>query len=94
MKSTIILIILECLQHVIFLSTCIFQGTPSSARQISIPVLFAPLLLLQGAGVLFAAYRLIEKIVLLVRSGVVSGRYLIITSKVRDYFGFLRHGSR
>ncbi|KAK9934821.1 hypothetical protein M0R45_021950 [Rubus argutus] len=70
------------------------EGTPSSARQISIPVLFAPLLLLQGAGALFAAYRLIEKIVLLVRSGVVSGRYLIITSKVRDYFGFLRHGSR
>lgn len=85
---------LEYYQHVIFLRRCIFQGTPSGASQISIPLLFAPLLLLQGAGVLYAAYRLIEKIVLLVRSGVVSERYLVITSKVRDYFGFLRHGSR
>ncbi|BBG94432.1 Transmembrane Fragile-X-F-associated protein [Prunus dulcis] len=59
-------------------------GRPSVARHISIPVLFTPLLLLQGA----------EKILLLVHNGVFSGRYLDITSKVREYFGFFRHGSR
>lgn len=94
MQITIILNTLEFSQHVIFLRKPIFQGTTSGTSQISIPLLFAPLLLLQGAGVLYAAYRLIEKIVLLVRSGAVSERYLVITSKIRDYFGFLRHGSR
>ncbi|PPD72722.1 hypothetical protein GOBAR_DD30375 [Gossypium barbadense] len=70
------------------------EGTPPSARNISSPVLFSPLLLLQGAGVVLAAYRLIEKIVILIHSEAVSGRYFDISSKVVEFFGFLHRGSR
>ncbi|RVW45553.1 hypothetical protein CK203_034909 [Vitis vinifera] len=70
------------------------EGTPSSARHIPIPLLFAPLFLLQGIGVLFALYRLVEKIVLLLHSAAGTERYFAISSKVRSYFGFLHHGSR
>ncbi|XP_030970655.1 uncharacterized protein LOC115991039 isoform X1 [Quercus lobata] len=70
------------------------EGTPSGARHMSFPVLFAPLFLLQGAGVLFAAYRLVEKIVLLLHSEVGSGTYIALASKAFDFFGFLHRGSR
>ncbi|GAV59678.1 Tmemb_185A domain-containing protein/zf-C3HC4_3 domain-containing protein [Cephalotus follicularis] len=70
------------------------EGTPPSARDIPFMVLFAPLLLLQGAGVLFAAYRMVEKIVLLLHSGAGSGRYFDMASKVYDCFGFLHCGPR
>ncbi|XP_062159206.1 uncharacterized protein LOC133866634 [Alnus glutinosa] len=70
------------------------EGTPSGARHISFPVLFAPLFLLQGAGVLFAAYRLVEKIVLLAQNEVGSGTYSALSSKAREFFGFLHHGSK
>ena len=69
-----------------------FQGSPPGAEHIPFLILFAPLLLIQGAGVLFAAYRLVEKIVLLLSAG--SGRYFAVTSKARDYFEFLYRGSR
>ncbi|MBA0828382.1 hypothetical protein Goarm_013059, partial [Gossypium armourianum] len=80
-----------CFQIMLFMH---LEGTPPSARNISTPVLLSPLLLLQGAGVAHAAYRLIEKIVILLHSGAVSGRYIDISSKVREFFGFLHHGSR
>ncbi|PON75392.1 Transmembrane Fragile-X-F-associated protein [Parasponia andersonii] len=95
--------------HIMKLPLIVFQillfmyleGTPSGARHLSVPVVFSPLLLLQGAGVLFAAYRFVEKIVILVHSGgsgryneVGSGRYFAIASKVQDFFGFLHRGSR
>ncbi|XP_038706453.1 uncharacterized protein LOC120001996 isoform X1 [Tripterygium wilfordii] len=70
------------------------EGTPPSARDISFPVLFVPLFLLQGAGVLFAAYRLVEKFFLLDNIGAFSGRYFALSSKAIDCFGFLHHGSR
>ncbi|XP_022777000.1 uncharacterized protein LOC111318409 isoform X4 [Durio zibethinus] len=70
------------------------EGTPPSARNISPPVLFSPLLLLQGAGVILAAHRFIEKIVILVHSGAGSGRYFDVSSKVLEFFGFLHRGSR
>ncbi|KAB1221134.1 hypothetical protein CJ030_MR3G024379 [Morella rubra] len=70
------------------------EGTPYGARHISFPVLFAPLFLLQGAGILCAAYRLVEKIVLLVHTGVDSVTYSALVSKACDFFGFLQHGSR
>ncbi|KAA8541164.1 hypothetical protein F0562_025090 [Nyssa sinensis] len=70
------------------------EGTPPGARNIPLPVLFSPIFLLQGAGVLFAASRLVEKIIILLRSGAVSGRYFTFSSRVRDCFGFLHHGSR
>ncbi|XVF53953.1 hypothetical protein PTKIN_Ptkin05aG0141800 [Pterospermum kingtungense] len=70
------------------------EGTPAGARDIPLPILFSPLFLLQGAGVLFAASRLIEKIVLLLRSGAGTGLYFRFSSRAHDFFGFLHHGSR
>lgn len=71
-----------------------FQGTPAGARHISIPLLFLPIFLLQGAGILFATLRFVEKIVLLLRSGAAVGRYHVFSSRVRDCFAFMHHGSR
>ncbi|KAK6931451.1 Transmembrane Fragile-X-F-associated protein, partial [Dillenia turbinata] len=70
------------------------EGTPSPARHMPYSVIFAPILLLQGAGVLFSVYRLVEKIVLLLHGGGGSERYFTISSTGRDCFGFLHHGSR
>lgn len=70
------------------------EGSPPGAEHIPFLILFAPLLLIQGAGVLLAAYRLVEKIVLLLSIGAGSGRYFAVTSKARDYFEFLYRGSR
>ncbi|KAJ0241355.1 RING-type domain-containing protein [Hirschfeldia incana] len=71
------------------------EGTPPSAKNIPILVLFVPLFLLQGAGVLFATYRLVEKSVLLITSGGGSfGRYFTATSSAREFLGFFQHGAR
>ncbi|XP_027168988.1 uncharacterized protein LOC113768729 isoform X1 [Coffea eugenioides] len=70
------------------------EGTPPGARHIPMPMLFSPIFLLQGVAVLFAASRFVEKLVILLRSGDETGRYFVVTSKVRDCFGFLHHGSR
>ncbi|PIA39592.1 hypothetical protein AQUCO_02600204v1 [Aquilegia coerulea] len=70
------------------------EGTPSNVRHIPLPVLFSPLFLLQGAGVLIAISRLVEKTVLLVRGGDGTGRYFTISSRVYDCFEFLQQGSR
>lgn len=71
-----------------------FQGTPATARNIPLPILFSPIFLLQGAGILFAASRLVEKIVLLLRSGSGTGMYFRFSSRAHDCMGFLHHGSR
>ncbi|KAL5722264.1 hypothetical protein ACHQM5_005804 [Ranunculus cassubicifolius] len=70
------------------------EGTPQGAKNIPLPLLFTPLFLLQGAGVLFAITRLVEKIILLLRSGALSGTYYTYSARARDCFGFLHHGSR
>ncbi|KAI4294956.1 hypothetical protein MLD38_040763 [Melastoma candidum] len=80
-----------CFQILLFMR---LEGTPYSARQMSLPALFTPLFLLQGAGVLFSAFRLIERITLMCRAEAGSSSYLTISKRVRDSFGFLRHGSR
>lgn len=92
-------LLLEGVLVVFFSST--LQGTTSGATPLSIPVVFSPLILLQGVGVAFAAYRLVEKIVILVHAresgrygGAGSARYFSIASKVQDSFGFLHRGSR
>ncbi|KAH9707560.1 RING-type domain-containing protein [Citrus sinensis] len=79
-----------CFQIMLFMY---LEGTPSRARNIPLGVIFAPLLLLQATGVLFAVYRLLEKIYLLVHSGPAFG-YWSIASKARDCLGFMHHGSR
>ncbi|GAB4838203.1 hypothetical protein Ancab_027733 [Ancistrocladus abbreviatus] len=70
------------------------EGTHSGARYISVPVLFSPLFILQGVGVLFAASRLVEKIVLLLHNGAGTRQYFAFCSKVCDCLGFMHHGSR
>ncbi|KAG8483108.1 hypothetical protein CXB51_022070 [Gossypium anomalum] len=70
------------------------EGTPPGARDIPLPVLFSPLFLLQGVGCLFAASILIERIVLLLRSGAGTGLYFRFSSRAHDCLGFLHHGSR
>ncbi|XP_010537432.1 PREDICTED: uncharacterized protein LOC104812130 [Tarenaya hassleriana] len=70
------------------------EGTPQSAKYIPLPVLFCPLFLLQGAGVLFAVSKLIEKVILLLRGETGSGLYFRFSSRAHDCLGFLHHGSR
>lgn len=70
------------------------EGTPDGARKIPLPILFSPLFLLQGVGVIAAASRLVEKIVLLLRSGATTGTYFRFSSRAHDCLGFLHHGSR
>ncbi|TQD74693.1 hypothetical protein C1H46_039770 [Malus baccata] len=70
------------------------EGTPANARHIPLPVLFSPLFLLQGAGVLLSACRLVEKIVLLLRTEAGTGLYFRFSSRAHDCFGFLHRGSR
>ena len=70
------------------------KGTPERAKDISIPVLFSPLFLLQGLGVLFAASKLTEKIVVLLRGEAGPGLYFRFSSRAHDCLGFLHHGSR
>ncbi|XP_044489253.1 uncharacterized protein LOC123213777 isoform X2 [Mangifera indica] len=80
-----------CFQILLFMH---LEGTPSGARHISFRVIFAPLFLIQGAGVVYAAYRLIEKIALLLHSSIAVGRCLTVASKACDCLDFLHHGSR
>ncbi|XP_027363498.1 uncharacterized protein LOC113871023 isoform X3 [Abrus precatorius] len=70
------------------------EGTPSSAKYMPNWVIFSPLFLLQGVGVLFATYRLIERIVLLLYTGDIPRRYSAVASRSRECFGFFRRGSR
>ncbi|KAF5445378.1 hypothetical protein F2P56_034429 [Juglans regia] len=70
------------------------QGTPPNAKNIPLPVLFSPIFLLQGVGLLIAASRLVEKIVLLLRSGAGTGLYFSFSARVHDFLGFLHNGSR
>ncbi|KAK4801145.1 hypothetical protein SAY86_021632 [Trapa natans] len=69
------------------------EGTPSAARNIPLSLIFTPIFLLQGASVLFAAIRLIERIVLLLRGEAGSGRY-IFSFRLHDCLSFLHHGPR
>lgn len=70
------------------------EGTPKLARRIPVPVIFAPLFLIQGVAVLLALLRLVEKIILLLRSGNSEGWFFRVFAKGRVCFGFLHRGSR
>ncbi|XP_074317222.1 uncharacterized protein LOC141653384 isoform X1 [Silene latifolia] len=70
------------------------EGTPASARSIPLPLLFSPIFLLQGVGVLLAASQLVEKIVLLLHSEVGQGHYFTYSAKFSDCFEFMHRGSR
>ncbi|KAJ9567446.1 hypothetical protein OSB04_003412 [Centaurea solstitialis] len=70
------------------------EGQPVAARDLSLPVIFSPIFLLQGVGLLLSASRLVEKIIVLLRTGTGTGRYFTISARARDCFGFLHRGSR
>ncbi|GER38624.1 transmembrane Fragile-X-F-associated protein [Striga asiatica] len=70
------------------------EGTPPRARHISVPVLFSPIFVLQGAGVLFALSKLIENVVLLLQSDASGGAYFVYSSRIYECFDFMHHGSR
>ncbi|CAL1390864.1 unnamed protein product [Linum trigynum] len=70
------------------------QGTPVGAKNIPLPVIFCPLFLLQGAGVLLAVSKVVEKLILLLRTEAGAGRYFRFSSRLHDCLGFLHHGSR
>lgn len=70
------------------------EGTPTFAASMPLPVLFSPLFLLQGAGVLLSASKFVEKLVLLLRNGSGGGIYFRFSSRAHDCLGFLHHGSR
>ncbi|KAL2935751.1 E3 ubiquitin-protein ligase XIAP [Bienertia sinuspersici] len=70
------------------------EETPSGARYIPLPVLFSPLFLLQGVGVLFSMSRLLEKLVLLLRSDAGQGPYFSFSAKLYESLAFMHHGSR
>lgn len=65
----------------------------SISKRITIPYVFSPLLLLQGAGLFFTIYIFVEKIILIIHTGDGSGRYFEMSSKARDIFAFMHHGS-
>ncbi|CAI9113631.1 OLC1v1014268C1 [Oldenlandia corymbosa var. corymbosa] len=70
------------------------EGTPLAAKLIPIPMLFLPIFLLQGAAVLFALAKFVERLVLSLRNGDATGRYFTYSARVWDCFAFLNHGSR
>lgn len=71
-----------------------FQATSSTSSHLSFRVIFTPLLLLQGACFSFATFRLVEKVIISANRDADSGRYLILSSQIHEFFGFLHHGSR
>ncbi|XP_051147944.1 uncharacterized protein LOC127263053 [Andrographis paniculata] len=70
------------------------EGTPSSAQNIPLPVIFSPIFILQGIGVVLAITRSVEKTFLFLRSEAGRGLYFVYSARVYDCFGFLHHGSR
>nr|GEU71942.1 transmembrane fragile-X-F-associated protein [Tanacetum cinerariifolium] len=70
------------------------EGKPAAARLIPLPVVFSPVFLVQGLGVLISASNFVEKIVILLRTGAGTGRYFTYAARARDSFGFLHRGSR
>ncbi|KAF7806325.1 Transmembrane Fragile-X-F-associated protein [Senna tora] len=70
------------------------EETPANAKYIPLPVVFSPLFLLQGAAVIFAASRLVERLIIMLRSGAVEGIYFRFSARAHECMGFLYHGSK
>ncbi|KAJ0818576.1 putative transcription factor C2H2 family [Helianthus annuus] len=66
------------------------EGKPAAARLVPLPVVFSPVLLVQGLGVLFATSNLVEKIL----PGVGSRIYFTYATRARDSLGCLQRGFR
>ncbi|KAG0627661.1 hypothetical protein M758_2G218800 [Ceratodon purpureus] len=71
------------------------EGTPESAKDIPVILLFSPLLLVQCIAVCCALLRLLEQIWFMLRLSDTNGsRQLAYFAKADDCCGFLHHGSR
>nr|XP_043617176.1 uncharacterized protein LOC122589012 [Erigeron canadensis] len=70
------------------------EGKPAAARFIPLYVVFSPIFLVQGIGVLISASNLVERIIILLRTGAGRGRYFRYAARARDSFCFLHRGSR
>ncbi|TYK28398.1 zinc finger family protein [Cucumis melo var. makuwa] len=69
-------------------------GTPAAAKSMPLPILFSPLFILQGAAVIYAASRLLEKAVLLLRGGSGTALYFSFSIRAHACLEFFHHGSR
>ncbi|KAA0058052.1 RING finger protein B [Cucumis melo var. makuwa] len=70
------------------------EGTPAAAKSMPLPILFSPLFILQGAAVIYAASRLLEKAVLLLRGGSGTALYFSFSIRAHACLEFFHHGSR
>lgn len=70
------------------------EGTPSHAQFIPVRAIFSPILLLQVVAVLFAAWRFFERLVIKLQDGIVSERYISVSSKIDELFMMVQYGSR
>ncbi|XP_076902082.1 uncharacterized protein LOC143556707 [Bidens hawaiensis] len=70
------------------------EGKPAAARLIPLPVVFSPVFLVQGLGVVCAAINLWEKIVILLYTRTDTVIYVGRAARPRDTLDSLQHGSR
>ncbi|KAK1427262.1 hypothetical protein QVD17_15945 [Tagetes erecta] len=70
------------------------EEKPVAAIFIPLSIVFFPLLVLQGALVVFSAFKLVEEYVILLHNGPHTGRSFVISEGAHDCFGFLYSGSR
>ncbi|KAL8261253.1 hypothetical protein R6Q59_025302 [Mikania micrantha] len=70
------------------------EKKPAAASLIPLSVVFSPLLILQGTGVVFSAINLLEKYIFLLHTGPRTGRSFIFNDEAHDCIGFTYGGSR
>ncbi|XP_042393158.1 uncharacterized protein LOC121984336 [Zingiber officinale] len=70
------------------------EGTPPAAKDIPIVQLFSLIYIVQGLGILFATWRLLEKLFILLRRGSLPVRYDTMSRKAYNLFASIHHGSR
>ncbi|KAK9073276.1 hypothetical protein SSX86_007600 [Deinandra increscens subsp. villosa] len=70
------------------------EQKPAAASFIPLSVVFSPLLVLQGTGVVFSAFKLVEEYIILLHTGPRTGRFDVFSARSHDYFGFLYSSSR
>ncbi|KAI7728381.1 hypothetical protein M8C21_009458 [Ambrosia artemisiifolia] len=71
------------------------ERKPGAASFISLPIVFSPLLVLQGTGVVFSATKLVDEYINLLNTGPQTRqRSLDFSAEAHDCFGFLYGGSR
>ncbi|XP_074587646.1 uncharacterized protein LOC141843489 [Curcuma longa] len=70
------------------------EGTPPATKDIPIVGLFLLVFIVQGLGILFATWRLLEKLFILLRKGSLPERYHTMSRNAYNLFAGIHHGSR